>query len=372
MSLPWQPRYQTVYTNSGTAALAIAVMVAQSKKPGETQPEVILPAYGCPDLLAAVYAAGAAPVLVDLLPGLPFMDPAQVRKALSERTVAVIAPGLSGLPERLDSLSELCRPAGILLIEDSAQCFPPQCVGNPLADLVVLSFGRGKPVNLMGGGAILIHEDLQPETDWVIEQFKRDPLQITVKWLLKRWFFNALLSPVAYFWLERIPVLRVGQTWFKALTDIRTLDMPEALLNAGLKAFGQRPLVHNDYVERLAFLKAGGWRCLFEESPDVGESPILRWPLLAPDKRSRDYALVELNAAGIGASALYERPLPEIEGVPSGLLGVYPNATFFADRFMTLPAHEGLGSQHVDTIEQVMKRLAKRQPPAEDDLIDVN
>ena len=357
-SLPWQPNYHTVYTQSGTAALAMAVMIACCRKRGVKQPEVLLPAYGCPDLLAAVYAAGATPVLVDFEAGLPFMSLSGIDAVLTRRTVAVIAPGLSGVPERLETLAERCDQAGVTLIEDSAQCFPPQCVQKPTAALVILSFGRGKPINLMGGGALLVRQDLQPDAATVIETFSGDTLRITAKWRLKRRLFNALLCPPAYFWLERVPGLRVGQTWYKPLAEISTLNMPEDLISAGLNAFGQRPLVHRDYAERLAFLKAGGWRCLLEDSPGASDLPVLRWPLLAPDKRQRDHALLDLNRAGIGASALYERPLPDIEGIPAGVSGLYPNAVDFANRFVTLPSHEGVKAHHLETIEKVMRRLA--------------
>lgn len=356
--LPWQTHYQTVYTGSGTAALAMAVMVAHSMKPGVAQPQVILPAYGCPDLLAAVYAAGATPVLVDLLPDLPFMDPMHIREAISDRTVAVIAPGLSGVPERLESLSDLCREAGLFLIEDSAQCFPPQCARTPLPDLAVLSFGRGKPINLMGSGALLIRQDWQQQAQRVLEQRERRTLELNLPWRLKRWVFNALLSPAVFYWLERVPALRVGKTWYKPLQRIEIWDLPESLVSSGLRAFGHRPTVHTLYASQLAFLKDRGWRFLLDEARDSAESPVLRWPLLAPDRHRRDEALFALNRVGIGASALYAKSLPEIEGVPADMAGVFPEARAFADRFLTLPTHEAVTKQHLDTIEQVVSRLA--------------
>lgn len=58
---PYSPRF----FDSGTAALAASILVSISKK-ATPEPEVILPAYGCPDLISAVVYAGAKPVLVDL------------------------------------------------------------------------------------------------------------------------------------------------------------------------------------------------------------------------------------------------------------------------------------------------------------------
>ena len=58
---PYSPRF----FDSGTSALAASVLVAINVK-GASDPEVILPAYGCPDLISAVVFAGKRPVLVPI------------------------------------------------------------------------------------------------------------------------------------------------------------------------------------------------------------------------------------------------------------------------------------------------------------------
>ena len=57
-------------------------------------------------------------------------------------------------------LRPLADAAGAVLIEDSAQAFPRDGGGDFWqGDLVVLSFGRGKPVSLLGGGAVLYRDE---------------------------------------------------------------------------------------------------------------------------------------------------------------------------------------------------------------------
>ena len=95
------------YYQSGTAALAASIMAA-IRRGGVTNPEVLLPAYGCPDLVSAAVHAGARPVLVDLEADRPWMDLEQVATGITQQTVAVIAAilltvllgtvGLSRLP----------------------------------------------------------------------------------------------------------------------------------------------------------------------------------------------------------------------------------------------------------------------------------
>ena len=156
---PWAERYDSVFVNSGTAALSLAVKLSLRKKRIQQSPEVVLPAYGCPDLIAAVVAQGARPVLVDLAQGRPWMNLEAVENAITDNTVAIIAAGFVGIPERLFALRAIADKNNVALIEDSAQVFPPYSCSNGLADYLVLSFGRGKPINLMGGGALLIRKD---------------------------------------------------------------------------------------------------------------------------------------------------------------------------------------------------------------------
>ncbi|MEP1581484.1 MAG: hypothetical protein ABJK18_02990, partial [Marinobacter sp.] len=66
LALPWEKFYRSEYMGSGTQALSFAVAIAIQGKSKTPDPEVIIPAYGCPDLVAAVVAQNARPVLVDL------------------------------------------------------------------------------------------------------------------------------------------------------------------------------------------------------------------------------------------------------------------------------------------------------------------
>ena len=115
--------YQTHYFASGTAALAAAITAAIRLK-AVARPEIILPAYGCPDLISAVVFAGAKPVLVDIEADRPWMDLEQLPAKMSANTVAIIAVNLFGISERMEQLRPLADQAGALLIEDSAQAFP--------------------------------------------------------------------------------------------------------------------------------------------------------------------------------------------------------------------------------------------------------
>jgi len=116
LSLPWDEHYSTAFCGSGTQSLSMAVRASINIKGGQQKPEVIIPAYGCPDLVAAIVAQNARPVLVDFIDDSPVMDIDALQDAVNERTVAIIAVNFLGLHERLSALSRFCFAHGLILI----------------------------------------------------------------------------------------------------------------------------------------------------------------------------------------------------------------------------------------------------------------
>lgn len=336
---PYIPRL----LDSGTAALAAAVAAAVSLKDTD-KPEVILPAYGCPDLVSAVLHAGARPVLADLEPERPWLDPARVAEAISPHTVAMVAVSLFGIPERMDILRPLAEQAGALLIEDSAQAFPcDSTAGCWRGDLVVLSFGRGKPVSLLGGGAVLFRDErfagLLPDTD----DRGSIPGGNAVALGVKAWLYNRMLSPRIYWLPQVLPFLHLGETRFHPLPAVKPMDANRrSLLPANIAAYCRR---HERGVADIAALVAAaqaGGRTGFVDLPAACGYPapnsLLRYPLLLA-RDARDTVHDRLRR--LGASRMYPAVLPAIEGLETLLAdaGAFPAASDFAARLLTLPLH---------------------------------
>lgn len=362
---PWAGHYDSVLVNSGTAALSLAVKFSVNSWRTTQNPEMILPAYGCPDLIAAVVAQGARPVLVDLEEARPWMDLEALENAVTDNTVGIIAVGFLGIPERLFALRRIADKNDVALIEDSAQVFPPSSSGNGLADYAVLSFGRGKPINLMGGGALLIRKDHAEQSASVLAAFPEVEVSTGTTWRFKRWLFNLLLTRPLYGAMERIPLLGIGQTVFHPLASIDRQTPVEGLLEAGIEGFNSRKDKGVPYSEALRGLMGKGWVQLasecFDEAALVGLVPVspilLRYPLLAPSRQIRDKALLELNRAGIGASAFYGKALPAIDGVGehvSVAASAFPRACDFAQRLITLPTHSDVLISDIDSVARTL------------------
>ncbi len=82
--------------------------------------EVILPAYTCVVVPAAVLYAGYSPVYVDIDGKTLQMNVEQVRSKMTPRTRAIIAPHNFGLPCDIERLREIAVASNVVLIEDCA------------------------------------------------------------------------------------------------------------------------------------------------------------------------------------------------------------------------------------------------------------
>jgi dTDP-4-amino-4,6-dideoxygalactose transaminase len=141
-------RRHAVGVSSGTDALRLA-LVALGIGPGD---EVIVPAFTAVPTAAAVCAAGAAPVFVDVDPESAALDERRARAAVTERTRAVIPVHLYGRPAPLPEL-------GVPVLEDAAQAFGA-LDGASGSAAVAYSFYPTK--NLGGvtdGGAVVTDDD---------------------------------------------------------------------------------------------------------------------------------------------------------------------------------------------------------------------
>jgi dTDP-4-amino-4,6-dideoxygalactose transaminase len=140
-------RKEGVGVANGTDALVLSLR-ALGIGPGD---EVIVPALSFFATAGAVLLVGARPVVVDILPDRPLLDPSAAAAAISKRTRAVIAVHLFG--------GRCPDPAlDLPVIEDSAQAIgqdPPVRLGC----LTAVSFYPTKTLGGAGDGGLVATDD---------------------------------------------------------------------------------------------------------------------------------------------------------------------------------------------------------------------
>lgn len=144
-----------VAVSSGTAALHLAVL-ALDLRPGD---EVIVPSLSFVASAAVVALHGGVPVFADVCGAHePTVDPADVRRLMSERTRAIVAMHYGGYPARIATLAAVAREHGVALIEDAAHAPIVRAGGQMLGrygDIGCFSFHAAKNITTGEGGMVV-------------------------------------------------------------------------------------------------------------------------------------------------------------------------------------------------------------------------
>ena len=143
---------------NGTVALHLALL-ALGIGPGD---EVIVPTLTYIASVNMIAHVGATPVFVDSLPSTWQLDPDDVRRKITNRTRAVMAVHLYGLPCDMEQLTKICRENGLLLIEDCAEAFGSTYAGRPVGtfgDIATFSFFGNKTITTGEGGMVVAKDE---------------------------------------------------------------------------------------------------------------------------------------------------------------------------------------------------------------------
>lgn len=142
----------TLAFSSGQAALTAMLMAAHID-----QGEVIVPSFTFAGTAAAIRTAGARPVFADIRRDTLTIDPADVRRKITTRTLAVLGVDVYGVCCDYDELACLEKEEGIVALFDSAPAFGSLVRGVPtgrFGEAQIFSFHATKPFTTMEGGAL--------------------------------------------------------------------------------------------------------------------------------------------------------------------------------------------------------------------------
>jgi dTDP-4-amino-4,6-dideoxygalactose transaminase len=260
-----------------------------------------------------------------------------LRAAPLERAAALVVTNLFGVPEPVGALRALLRSAGVALVDDAAQALGATSPEGPVGargDLGLLSFGRGKPLSGLGGGALVGGAGL--DTAAPARPRRGEALARALAYDVAR-------SPLVFRWLGHVPALHVGATIFDPAFERGPIGGSAlCLAAAALARFDEDT---RGRVERASALAD---RLEAETSfrpirPEAGTTAVFpRLGVLAATPRARDAALAELR--DLGATTLYQASLDALPDLRPKLAGAptCPGARDLSARLLTLPTHAGL------------------------------
>lgn len=323
---------------SGRAALASALLACRALRP--ERGEVVLGAYTCWSVPAAIRRAGLEPRPVDLDPGTLDFDPGALDRVDGRRVVALVTHHLCGVPNDTDRLRERAESWGAFLVDDAAQAFGARLRGQPVGGggaVGILSFGRGKGLPALGGGALLL-PDRSPLAGALPERAAPRPgAGGVLRALLHGLFFRPRLYGIP----AALPFLGVGETVYEENFPDGPPAGSEAALGALLLASEEED---RGARNRIALAYAEGLRGLpgadLPRPAEGAEPSYIRFPLLLPaDGKIRFLR----RGTSLGASPYYPAPVTRIPGAPESPGGPWPGADSIAERLVTLPVHPRVG-----------------------------
>ncbi len=153
----WSGGGRVLLTPACTDALEMTALLAGLKL-GD---EVIVPSFTFVSTANAFALFGVRPVFADSDPITMNVDPDSVRACITDRTRAVVVVHYGGVACDLDTLREITRDHGLLLIEDNAHGLLGAYRDEPLGSfgaMATLSFHETKNFSCGEGGALVVND----------------------------------------------------------------------------------------------------------------------------------------------------------------------------------------------------------------------
>ncbi|MBQ3268246.1 MAG: dTDP-4-amino-4,6-dideoxygalactose transaminase [Atopobiaceae bacterium] len=160
---------KALLTTSGTAALEMAAILCDLK-PGD---EVILPSFTFSSTATAFQMVGAKLVFVDIRPDTMNIDERLIEEAITERTRVIVPVHYAGVACEMDTIMDIAKRHGLLVVEDAAQGVMSTYKGRALGSIGTFgcySFHETKNYSMGEGGAILINDPAYIERAEIIRE----------------------------------------------------------------------------------------------------------------------------------------------------------------------------------------------------------
>ncbi len=310
-----------VTTNSGTAALHLALVIA-GVAPGD---EVILPAQTFIATGLVILQQGATPVFADIDPQTGNISPKSIEDKITRRTKAIMPVHWGGLPCDMDEINALAARHGLVVIEDAAHALGANYKGRPIGTLsrfTAFSFQSIKHLTTGDGGMLCCpaEEDVRAAR-------------------IRRWFG-----------IDRSDMRRslIGARGF----DIGLLGFKYHMNNIAA-ALGLGNLA--DFPERLSRRRAIAARWRYALATVSGLELIRMdndrdpawWFFNVLVEHRMDFVR-KLAERGVPTSVIDLRI--DQNSVFGGLRGDLPAQADFNERQVALPLHEGLSEEDIETV----------------------
>ena len=291
----WMGREHGVAVSSGTTALELG-LAAMGIGEGD---EVIVPAVSFVATVGAVLRTGATPVVVDVLPTGPWMDPEAAAAAVTPRTAAIMPVHLYGSPAPQPVVD-------VPILDDACQAVAQG--GPAIGVCTAVSFYPTKVLGGLGEGGMLLTDDADLARVMIaMRQHGCDASGVVVE---------------------------------PGGTNARLDAVSAAVLRA------QMPVMGREISCRRAIAAAYDAVVGHRAVPRAVTSPVSTYALVHP---KRDKLAKALATAGIPTAVYYPHFVHDHPAIRARVRvpHLLPNATVYCRSTLALPCHGGLSDAHI-------------------------
>lgn len=340
--------------SSGRAALT-AILQALSRIDGNiNKNEVIIPAYTCYSVPAAVIKAGFKVKLCDIDPNTLDFDYSLLKDEITEQTLAVVPCNLFGIPSDIERLKQVVTGSEIFIVDDAAQAMGAS-IDNKLAgsrgDLGLFSLDRGKNFTTVEGGIIITNrDDVAEEIKKILHNIEEYNKISQFLLLIKAMIISILIRPYLYWIPANLPVLGLGETRYSTQFEIRRMSNVQGGLAWNwlnkLKIFNEIRKRNAAYY-RQTFSRLNKFKIL-----EKSEATYHRYPI--------SLRIEEVNMDGatrLGISKMYPGSIDHIPDFKSQQENSYPVATEVSRKLFCLPTHPYLNKSSRQKLVQQLQKV---------------
>jgi len=349
--------------SSGRAALWLILKSLCRLRPDRDV--VAFPAYTCFSVPAAAIRAGLKLHPLEIDPETLDLDFSQLDSLPREKLLCILTSNLFGLVNDPSQVLKTARVKGAFLVDDAAQALGASRSGHlagTLGDVGFYSLARGKSLASVGGGIIVTNsKEIALAIRTEAENLPASSFADAAWLLLRMMTYSTFLNPRLYWIPNSLPFLKLGITEFAPNFPIA--DLPN-LSRALLPQLVNRLMEINHIRRKNATAIANGlsgnpYFTVPRLAPNCQPSYI-RFPLIAKDPATRQWALSRLRAAGIGASPFYPTAICDILGIAPHMARDdfhRPTAEALSRSLLTLPTHPYVRQQDLDRMVDILNGL---------------
>lgn len=314
-----------VAVNTGTAALHSALVAAGVK----SGCDVVLPSFTFVATAEAVVLAGGRPVFADIDPETYNLAPAEVEKAISWKTKAVVPVDLYGLSADMKPICEIAVEHGLSVVEDAAQAHGLAYEGKPpgaFAGAACWSLYASKNMTTGEGGVVTTNDDAVADVVKMVRTHG-EKAKYTSQMLGCNYRMPEIAAAIGLVQLEKLPeFLAKRRANAKRLTE---------------------------FLEQTDKLR------LPKEPDGCQHSWYLYTVRLVNGTESKRNKIVEkLRAKGIGAEAYYEHPLHQMPYYCDNYgRRSLPETEKAAAQVFSLPIHPSVTEEQIEYIGKTLLKL---------------